>query len=65
MCFQQVTSGLNISCRGRVFGPTKGTGGFQQHKVLIFDEKQHPKNIWFRGWLNHPSVLKELDKNPT
>ena len=31
------------------FGPTKGTRGLQHHKFLIFDGKQHPKNIWFRG----------------
>ena len=30
------------------FWPTKGTGGLQHHKFLIFDGKQHPKNIWFR-----------------
>ena len=35
-------------------GPTKGTGGLQHHKFLIFDGKQHPKNIWFHGCLNHP-----------
>ena len=28
---------------------TKGTGGLQHHKFLIFDGKQHPKNIWFHG----------------
>ena len=33
----------------RFFWPTKGTGGLQHHKFLIFDGKQHPKNIWFRG----------------
>ena len=27
------------------FGPTKGTGGLKHHKFLIFDGKQHPKNI--------------------
>ena len=27
------------------FGPTKGSGGLQHHKFLIFDEKQHPKKI--------------------
>ena len=31
------------------FGPQKGTGGLQHHKILIFDGKQQPKNIWFRG----------------
>ena len=31
------------------FGQTKGTGGLQHHKLLIFDEKQCPKNIWFHG----------------
>ena len=39
----------NISCREWVFWPTKGTGDLQHHKVLIFDGKQHPKNIWFHG----------------
>ena len=47
--FSVITSRVNISCRGRVFWPTKGTGGLQHHKFLIFDGKQHPKNIWFRG----------------
>ena len=28
----------------------KGTGGLQQHIFLIFDGKQHPKKIWFRGF---------------
>ena len=32
-----------------VFWPTKGTGGLQHHKFLIFDGKQHPKKIGFRG----------------
>ena len=32
-----------------LFEPTKGTGGLKHHNFLIFDEKQHPKNIWFRG----------------
>ena len=31
------------------FGPTKGTRGLQHHNSLIFDGKQDPKNIWFRG----------------
>ena len=38
----------------KFFGPTKGTGGLEHHKFLIFDGKQHPKNIWFHGCLNHP-----------
>ena len=44
-----ITSRVNISWREQVFWPTKGTGGLQHHKFSIFDEKQHPKNIWFRG----------------
>jgi hypothetical protein len=44
-----ITSRVNISWRGWVFWPTKGTGGLQHHIFLIFDGKQHPKNIWFRG----------------
>jgi hypothetical protein len=47
--FSVLTSRVNILCRGRVFWPTKGTGALQHHKFLIFDGKQHPKNIWFRG----------------
>ena len=39
----------NISCREWVFWPTKGTGGLQHHIFFIFNGKQHPKNIWFRG----------------
>ena len=46
--FSVITSRVNNSCRGRVFWPTKGTGGLQNH-FLIFDGKQHPENIWFRG----------------
>ena len=30
------------------FEPTKRTG-IQHRNFLIFDGKQHPKNIWFRG----------------
>ena len=26
------------------FWPTKGSGGLQHHKILIFDGQQHPKN---------------------
>jgi hypothetical protein len=37
-----------------VVWPTKGTGGLQHHKFLIFDGKQHPKNIWFCGYQDHP-----------
>ena len=47
--FSVITSHVNISWRAQVFWPTKGTGGLQHHKCLIFDVKQHPKNIWFRG----------------
>ena len=43
--FSVITSRVNISWRERVFWPTKGTG----EVTLIFDGKQHPKNIWFRG----------------
>ena len=43
------TEDVNISWRERGFGPIKGTGGLQHHKLLIFDGKQHAKNIWFRG----------------
>ena len=36
-------------------------GFFSQPKVqeayIIFDEKQHPKNIWFCGCSNHPWLL--------
>jgi hypothetical protein len=40
-----------ISWRGWIFGrPMNGTGGSQHHKVFIFDGKQNPKNVWFRGW---------------
>ena len=31
------------------FGPPKVQEGLQNHNFLIFDGKQHPKNIWFRG----------------
>ena len=44
-----ITSHVNISGREQVFWPTKGTGGLQHHRLLIFDGKQHPTNIWFRG----------------
>ena len=47
--FSVITSHVNISWRERVVWPTKGTGGLQHHKFLIFDGKQHPKNIWFHG----------------
>ena len=55
--FSVITSRVNISCRARVFWPAKGTGGLQHHKFSIFDGKQHPENIWFRGCLNHPWLL--------
>ena len=33
-----------------LFGqPNVRTGGLQHHNFLIFDGKQHPKNIWFHG----------------
>ena len=44
-----ITSHVNISWREQVVWPTKGTGALQHHKFLIFDGKQHPKKIWFRG----------------
>ena len=47
--FSVITSQVNISWRERVAWPTKGTGDLQHHKSLIFDGKQHPKNIWFHG----------------
>ena len=31
------------------FGLTKGSGGLQHLNFFIFNEKQHPKNIWFYG----------------
>ena len=34
-----------------VFWPTKGTGGLQHHKALIFDGKQHPKNKYLVPWM--------------
>ena len=43
--FSVITSRVNISCRGRVVWPTKGTGGLKHHNFLIFDGKQHPENI--------------------
>ena len=47
--FSVITSHVNISWREQVFWPTKGTGSLQHHKFSIFDGKQHPKKIWFRG----------------
>ena len=47
--FSVITSCVNNSWREQVFWPTKGTEGLQYHKFSIFDGKQHPKNIWFRG----------------
>ena len=55
--FSVITSRVNISCREQVFWPTKGTGGLQHHKFLIFEGKHHPKNIWFHGCWNHPWLL--------
>ena len=56
--FSVITNCVNISWRKRVVWPTKGTGGLQYHK-LIFDRKQHPKNIWVPWMLKSPltSVL--------
>ena len=48
--FSVITNHVNISWREQVVWPTKGTRGLQRHKFLIFDGKQHPKNIWFHGW---------------
>ena len=28
---------------------TKASGCLKNHKFLIYDEKQHPENFWFRG----------------
>ena len=28
---------------------TKASECLKNHKFLIYDEKQHPKNFWFRG----------------
>ena len=48
--FQSVIiSRVNNSWREQVFWPTKVAGFLQHHNFLIFDEKQHPKKIWFRG----------------
>ena len=33
----------------RFFWATMGTGGLEHLKFLIFDGKQHPEKIWFRG----------------
>ena len=33
------------------------TRGLKHHKFSIFDGKQHPKKIWFRGCYNHPWLL--------
>jgi hypothetical protein len=52
--FSVINSHVNISWRQRVVLSTKGTGGIQHHEFFIFDGKQHPKNILFRGCLNHP-----------
>ena len=29
--------------------PTKASECLKNHKFLIYDEKQHPENFWFRG----------------
>ena len=47
--FSIIARHVIISWREWVVWPTKGTGGLQSHKFLIFDDKQHPKNIWFHG----------------
>ena len=48
--FSEIIFYFIISWRGWVFGqPMNGTGGLQHHKFLVFDGKQHPKNICFRG----------------
>ena len=60
--FSVITDRVNISWRERVVWST-GTGGLQNHKCLIFDVKQHPKNIWFHGCQNHPWLLF-LSKHP-
>jgi hypothetical protein len=43
--FSVITNHVNISWRERVVWPTKGTGGLKHHNFLIFDGKQHSKNI--------------------
>ena len=45
------------------FGQPKVQEAYNYHIFLIFDGKQHPKNIWFRG-LKSPltSVLKIVNK---
>jgi len=40
--FSVITSRVNISCRGLVVCPTKGTRDLKHHKFLIFDGKQQP-----------------------
>ena len=47
--FSVIISCVNIPCTEQVYSPTKGTGGLQHHDFLIFDGKQQPENIWFRG----------------
>ena len=56
-----INSNVNISWREQVDWPTKGTGGSQQHKCLIFDGKQHPKNIWFLIQLEFKSEKNNWD----
>ena len=31
------------------FDQPKAQVGLNHYKFLVFDENQHPKNIWFRG----------------
>jgi hypothetical protein len=45
MTFSVITRCVNNSWREQVFWPTKGTGGLQHHKFLIFYGKQHPKKF--------------------
>jgi len=40
--FSVITSRVNISCRGLVVCPTKGTRDLKHHEFLIFDGKQQP-----------------------
>ena len=44
--FQEQPAVSIIHGENRFFGP----GGLQHHVSFIFDEKQHPKKIWFRGY---------------
>jgi hypothetical protein len=40
--FSVITSRVNISWRGQVFWPTKGTGGLQHHIFLFLMENSIP-----------------------